>query len=387
MAFNLFDVTHGHATHLGPRGTAKRNDKPRQANEREIKAYLKWIADERSIYIPTDAEFQPRGIYSKSAGGHILDMPGYGQVQTVTMETLDDAGDAISSQTLPVEPKKGGVIWSREDVRKACGKIAKPGKMKAQPVAAPADEISAPLETVEPVAAVSGRYEAASAPEQPRVEPSVPVEAQPSTAADVSAIMERLAALETRVEALSGFTEVAPTVDEAQPRRTVGHERAVRRAWAERKAARLQRAIAADHMRMREQVQAGLKVQAEKRRRAVLNARDLQRRLYAEHKVVDRLAEKRREAKRDAQAHCQRANVLHAQLDKLRADMADPHQPERASDLVQLRRERDEARTALSAVTARAERSEVALQMIAPRIEEMVSRVAIAEAALRAKAA
>lgn len=52
--------------------------------------------------------------------------PGANQLRPmVTLDTLDEAGEVVSSQTLPVEPKKGGVVWSKDDVRKAAGPVAK----------------------------------------------------------------------------------------------------------------------------------------------------------------------------------------------------------------------------------------------------------------------
>lgn len=79
----------------------------------------------------------------------------------------------------------------------------------------------------------------------------------------------------------------------------------------------------------------------------------------------------------------QRADVLAAQLDKLRADMADPSQPERAIDLAQLVRERDQARTALAATDARNRAMKAALDDLADKFEAMASRLAVAEAAMR----
>lgn len=59
-------------------------------------------------------------------GAYSLVMPGHdAHRQTVTMETLSEAGEVVARSTMPLEPKKGGVIWSREDVRAAHGKIAK----------------------------------------------------------------------------------------------------------------------------------------------------------------------------------------------------------------------------------------------------------------------
>jgi len=132
-------------------------------------------------------------------GAYSLLMPGYSRkAQVVTMETLNDAGEVVASQALPVEPKKGGVVWSKEAVRAAAGPVAKVKAAKAPKVA------SKP----------AGRA-----------------------------------------------------------KRTAAHVRAVKMAWAQRRARIraqevsadrlreiiLQQSIAADHMRMREQVQGELR--------------------------------------------------------------------------------------------------------------------------------
>ena len=186
---------------------------------------------------------------------------------------------------------------------------------------------------------------------------------------------------------------------EARPRRTAAHERAVRRAWAERRNARLQRDIANDHMRMREEVQAELRSECFRHGRAVRDYQasiaglaeqvaeqaargDAQRsRRLASAQRARRMIATARSAARDRQAA---HNVTLAQLAKLRRDMADPSQPERASDIARLVKERDEARTANAALQGRAERSERAVQDMAGKFEDMVSRVTRAEAALRA---
>lgn len=188
------------------------------------------------------------------------------------------------------------------------------------------------------------------------------------------------------------------------------------------KAARLQRSIAGDQMRMREQVQSELRTaerhRAEhqaswqaallegaainrKRRRAVLFARDLQKRLNTEYALVDRANMKRSEAEeaardwsRKEEAQRQRANVAEAALTKLRADLADPHQPERESDLLLLKRQRDEARAeaerernAAAAVNERNTRLQSVMADLGERFEVMAGRVARAEAALRVQGA
>ena len=84
-----------------------------------------------------------------------------------------------------------------------------------------------------------------------------------------------------------------------------------------------------------------------------------------------------------ANNHRQHAAALSADLAKIKRDMADPSQPERASDLARLIRERDEARNAAAASQARALRAEQAVGTMADKFEDLVSRVARAEAALR----
>lgn len=109
----------------------------------------------------------------------------------------------------------------------------------------------------------------------------------------------------------------------------------------------------------------------------------------AEHKRDEfakealRVSEICRQRDQDIAEQRQRADVLQSQLGKLKADMADPSQPERASDLVQLVRERDTARTALAASQARCERQDAAIATLAAEFERLCSRVAIAEAAVR----
>lgn len=78
-------------------------------------------------YVP--AQYEP--------GAFSVLFPGANMMQaTVTLETLDDAGEVVSSQTMPVEPKKGGLVWSKDDVRKACGPVAKAKAARKAPTVA-----------------------------------------------------------------------------------------------------------------------------------------------------------------------------------------------------------------------------------------------------------
>jgi hypothetical protein len=171
--------------------------------------------------------------------------------------------------------------------------------------------------------------------------------------------------------------DVRPPSGEIQPKRNPAHERAIRRAWAERKRTRELEAamvnacnnqrdsngeimrLRSDLERLRPQYDNAAKARTRfmeemiaaserervtlaKRRRAVLKARDLQSRLYAEHKLVDQANERRRKARDDwRNAEARLATVT---------------------------RERDSAHVALQAVTARAERAEGALGAVGERL-------------------
>lgn len=353
-------------------------------------------------------------------GAYSLLMPGYAQHRArVTLETLDDAGEVIASQSLPVETKKGGVIWSREDVRKAAGPVAKPSKRKAAPVAIPTPDAAEPAPTVEMVAqepqecaevvevthAALGPVEALSEAE------AAPVAATELEADPVAALLARVEALEARVDALPA-DRLAPPTAVAQPKRTAAHERAIRRAWAERTARRrwseinreriegyqAQLATAETCARAAEAREQSVRAELQEAERArdALRAdchewEELQHRTWGEamgHKVKRRRAAERArrmiEASRAATRGAQgRADMAQAELARLKASMADPTQPERASDLHRLIQERDAARTALAAVNARNVAMQSAVNDLAERFESMVSRVSRAEAALR----
>lgn len=202
---NLFDITKGIENAC--------NVKPRAANDAEIFAYLEWqrqrhgLADleERELCwldhntgrtrstlhrICIGATFGRRTAAPRwegegsereyrpaeyENGAYSIVMPGWNaHRQQVTMETLDDAGEIITSSTLPAEPKKGGVIWDKAAVHKAVGPVAKPAKAsKRKP--APTVEIKAPASAPEaaqereealcPVATSAEPVEALSGPE------------------------------------------------------------------------------------------------------------------------------------------------------------------------------------------------------------------------------
>lgn len=142
---NLFDVEHENGPLM--------REKPRAATETEAKAYVTWLRERRGLRLFDNVELHSRGIgggrnshlvywaatFGKclkpsrwegdvrtapeyQEGAYSILIPGHDQLAPrVTMETLDESGEVVASQTLPVEPKKGGVIWDKAAVRKACG--------------------------------------------------------------------------------------------------------------------------------------------------------------------------------------------------------------------------------------------------------------------------
>lgn len=242
------------------------------------------------------------------------------------------------------------------------------------------------------------------------------------------------AAILARLEALEAAIASAPLPVEREAaairgKRTPAHERAVRRAWAERahrrlavaqrnglieagnrKAKDLQRAIdakgIAEHKRRRTLKLALAHRKARQQAEFAANARaaetaDVSRQLDAAKWETARVNAKRRRnamlaRKRTAEMVAavnhmhdqadglrQRNAVLETELAKMKADMADPSQPERASDLAQLVRERDEARNASAALQDRCKRAERARDGLADAVEGMGVRLANAEAAVR----
>lgn len=410
---NLFDVTRGIDNPLG-KG-------PRSANDAEVKAYMRWQAEKRGLHLFDDIELEwtARAKYQRGShagaicigatfggwyqegqrreyenGSYSILMPGHDAHRaTVTMETLDDAGEVLAASTMPIEPKKGGVIWSKEDARKAAGPIAKPRaarkakvvpETRQQEATGAQEALSRPLDAPEPAEALEGAEIAPAEPSNETCElPGDPV----------AALAARIEALEARLAALSVEIAHADKADEAQPcaiseaptptvaKRTPAHERAIRRAWAARQEARRQRNGGAMFRQMLEVESAALlkaraaleradlesrnersradglqemldnarravadqrevaaafeqawKVDRAKRRRAVLSARDLQRRLYAEYRMMDKQAARHRKAS-----------------DKLRDDAATWQAMAEESEARALR-----AETALAAVQARA---------------------------------
>lgn len=423
---DLFAVEPGSVEHLA--------SKPRNATEREVRAYFDWLRrradlpDLGAMALQASGTFGDVGGRYNAAcqgatfgkqlkpakwegqvhtpaqfedGAYSIPMPGYQrQPARVTLETLDEAGEVVASSTLPVEPKKGGVIWTAADVRKAHGPIAKPARAKrATPapiegIGVPAGCAPEPVEAAcEPIAAATPAPELEIALYGPEIAP----EAQSEPEADpLPAILARLEALEAAIATLPVETEATPTV--AKRERSPAHERAVRRAWAERR----ERRTAAVHLRIGQaQYDAvvaerdALRAELQRARSAVEAADRSAQQHWREAEAVmgRRIAATGRArrllaaSRRAETVQRQRADVLAAQLAKVRADMADPSQPERASDIAQLVRERDETRTANAALQDRCRRAEAARDELAGAVESMGTRLANAEAAVRRLAA
>jgi len=203
------------------------------------------------------------------------------------------------------------------------------------------------------------------------------------------------------IEALNSTPTADAAPAPARAQRTPAHERAIRRAWAERAARRKQAALAVD---MKAELIAARAKQDAIKAAMDSRMRHLSAQLDATRTNMEKWASEARKGRKGRTrrlATAQRArrmiaaeraqadlksralDVANAALAKLRQDMADPSQPERASDLARLVQERDQARTALAAVTARSDRYRGALVQLAGQFDAMVSRVTRAEAAMR----
>jgi hypothetical protein len=156
--FNLFDAQ------IFDIGLCPKGVGTRKASDEEAGAYMRWLADKSGFTRFPEIELAWRSIGTGAkchrvcigarfgrelspaswkekrpaqyeTGAYCLIMPGANQRDTVTMETLDESGAVVASQTLPVEPKKRGVIWDKAAIARAVGPVAKPAKAKGRRVA------------------------------------------------------------------------------------------------------------------------------------------------------------------------------------------------------------------------------------------------------------
>jgi hypothetical protein len=113
-----------------------------------------------------------------------------------------------------------------------------------------------------------------------------------------------------------------------------------------------------------------------KRRPAVILARDLQKRLNAEHRLVDQMQQKHGKA-------CEHNRRLNNELSALKAKIECPSTPDRVSDVAMLRAENSAVRDELALVKADRDRLAKVADNHAGAIGALVDRIARAEALMR----
>lgn len=382
---DLFAVTKGFDGNGG--SAVDRGSKPRTANEAEALAYADFIRRKNDLPDIGKPDLQRKGGYTGrgrscpfiyvgatygqhlgrgeyEAGAFSVLFPGANQMrQVVTMETLDESGEVLTSSTMPVEPKKGGIVWGKDEVRKACGPVA---KVKA--ARTPTASQRTPIRINKRKAAIEPRRRAlarawnlramlrderaisdarlaeidamrADARQMPEdcAAPATPTHVAPMLS---DAILSDLAAAE---RLMSGAGYVAP-----KPRkvRALGHERAIRRAWAERKARRYAEQGAAAFRSMLEVTEA-----AHKR---------------AEHEIAVR---------------CDQVASLVNETQRLqdRAEFAE-------QEAAEAKAMRDEMRGMLAALERRAEMAEAENAELWAEIEALTAPITAAQGAIAAEA-
>lgn len=270
---DLFNVTRGNVAHLGG---------ARAANADEVLAYVHWLRAKRGLPDFGSLELNWNGVrrrrFDRGAcigatfgartrgeyepGAYTMLLPGYdAHRQLVTFEGLNDAGDVVTSSTLPIEPKKGGVIWSRDEVRKAAGPVIKPRKGNRP---CPPEELApTPCETSPPAATAerpAESFDPCPGTLQAEAQETPSAAAIGHQAQDFSVLLDLIATMEARLVTLESEraepqpetrTDVSAQEPLSHRKRTLAHERAVRRAWADRRAQReeteeLRRCLAAE---------------------------------------------------------------------------------------------------------------------------------------------
>ncbi|WP_334656709.1 hypothetical protein [Sphingomonas panaciterrae] len=84
--------------------------------------YLEWLAAKRGIELPLGSVFRLNGIWSGPGKDAelLVPMPGFGVVDVVTMETLDEAGEVERTQRVALAPN-GSMTIKADQVRAATG--------------------------------------------------------------------------------------------------------------------------------------------------------------------------------------------------------------------------------------------------------------------------
>ncbi len=197
---DLFNLTNGvGATH----------EKPRDANEYEIRAYLRWLAVRNGI--DPDADNVTLGFNGVSVGKELaVPMPGYGPQPAPTLEIIGDDGEVAHRIILPVNAR-GQIPMDAAKVKAATGLQAVRAKkaapvVRVAPVSA-AQAIEPPAAPVEALAPVS----LSGAPLAVNPEPIADVEA-PAGAWDIEAALSEADAWAVAAFAEQGLTECAEDV-------------------------------------------------------------------------------------------------------------------------------------------------------------------------------
>lgn len=306
-------------------GIESLSDKPRSATVEERNAYLRWLAQSRGIVLPHDAAFDDKGIDSRSAGGYVLEMPGYGAQAIPTCEVLDEDGNVIRTITLPADPKgKGALPMTAKQVQEWTG-LEKVRRRRATKTTAPA-------------------------PVQP--EAAEPVKAEPLTPAPST--QELPARYGVRFDAPAGHA----ANDNLAPRRerSTAERRSIMRAW-----------------RMRSEMRA----RADLDRRALLAANGDNRCLHEALQDAEATTDAMR-AERDAAM---------AEIARLKAKPHHFGNEVRLDDVARLTGQRDAARKSLASASEERDRLARAVGKGAELLEAMTDRALRAEIALKATTA
>jgi hypothetical protein len=365
--------------------------------------------------------------------------PGADQNGAVEFEILGDDGEPVSSTTLYKKTKGAGALQFLKTDIAAIKKAAK----EPAPVAAEIESEPAPIvDTVPAAPALVAEYDAPATPSEATETESQPepvtereseapamVEAAPVEIDAPSEPEQEIEVIEPAAFTLSGTIRatmprggawdwsrgyqgneqspseaIAPAARDDRPRRLrivraylrMRKERAAFRAQIELGMSQLENANRCREEERRAAAYWDRKSHAnlEKRRRAVLNAkRHWQMRLQArfQYQEEERYCAIERKARtRNAKngrhltiwARSER-DKARAELAKLKANRADPSNPERASDLMKLKDERDQARGKLETVTNERDRLKASIEASAGTLDEMIDRAFRAEAELR----
>lgn len=371
---------------LEPWTAAKRptNDKARNATEREVRAYLIWIAERTDLPRFADVKVHGNGYYvrdnsggTKGAtfgkelaparwengtsvppvyepGAYSIPMPGANQRRIVTMETLDDDGAVMASQSLPVEPKKHGVIWDAKSVRAAAGKVARPPKAKRTP----------------PIAA-----------QEPEASPP----AGDGIAERVSGLCAQVAALQAMVDVLTARADTSPLSVESAPEPAPEPVEALSEAVAPWAGAKAFLAMRDDTAARRREVERARRLRTVRLYLAMRRERaELRRQVDTAEAKRARAIGKALATRAGRAAAAEMVRTASAEIIRLKSIPHDRGTAIKPGDVARLTAERDEARGKLQGAIDAKERMAHAVDQTATHLEAMTERALRAEHALRA---